>query len=322
MSRRKPLPRALSSEPFAVAEALRLGVSEDRLRHPEFVRPFRGVRELANRGTAQSTDPWELRAADLRRRTRAFAVRMSPHHAFSHVTAAELLMLRLPGRLQTGTAIDVGSVAPARALRAAGVRRHELLARTPLTQSAEGLQVTSPIETWIALASVLRVDELIVLGDGLVCRKNPIATVDQLEEAVECAKRRPGVKKLRRAMLEIRQNTDSARETLLRLMLVRAGLPEPEINGELVNEYGAFVAFGDILYRKERVLVEYDGGGHRQDEKQFHRDINRLDDVMELDFRVIRVNKDLMERPAVLLRKVRDALERRSPVANRDLSAG
>jgi Protein of unknown function (DUF559) len=242
---------------------------------------------------------------------------MSPHHAFSHVTAAELLGLRLPARVRWGSALDVGSLAPARALRATGVRRHELLARTAIASTLDQFLVTAPIETWVALASVLTVDELIVVGDGLVCRKNPVATMEQLEQAIDLAKRRPGVKKLRRALLEMRPRTDSARETELRLIVVRGGLPEPEVNGEILNEFGAFVAFGDLLYRKEKVLVEYDGGGHRQDEKQFHRDIARLDEVMELDYRVIRVNKELMARPAVLLRKIRTALEKRSPDANR-----
>jgi very-short-patch-repair endonuclease len=100
---------------------------------------------------------------------------------------------------------------------------------------------------------------------------------------------------------------------MLRLLLVRAGLPEPEVNGEIRDARGVFVAFGDLLFRAYRVLVEYDGGGHRTDERQFHRDVARLDDVMELGIRVIRVNKSLMNQPKLLIAKVARALTRSVP---------
>ena len=89
----------------------------------------------------------------------------------------------------------------------------------------------------------------------------------------------------------VRARTDSPRETVSRLALIRAGLPEPAVNFEIRDAEGRFVAFGDLAFPQYKVLVEYDGGQHREDEKQFNRDINRLDDIMQLDWRVVRINK-------------------------------
>ncbi|MES2093218.1 MAG: hypothetical protein V4531_05330 [Actinomycetota bacterium] len=147
------------------------------------------------------------------------------------------------------------------------------------------------------------------MGDGLVSRKNPLATIAELTTAVAEWGSRPGGPALRRALLEIRCRTDSARETLLRLMIVRSGLPEPIVNFEIRNQFGAVIGLGDLAYPTYRVLLEYDGGQHRSDERQFHIDISRLDAFMEEKWRVIRVNKSLMQQPSTLLGKVRTALE-------------
>ena len=90
---------------------------------------------------------------------------------------------------------------------------------------------------------------------------------------------------------------------------MRAGLPEPEVNGVILNRMGVKLATGDLVYRRYRVLLEYDGGQHRTDEEQYHWDIDRLDDLMEDTWRVIRINKShLRTRPAPVIRKVQTAL--------------
>jgi hypothetical protein len=234
---------------------------------------------------------------------------MSRPQAFSHLTAAALLGLRLPDDF-TPLPLHVSAAAPSRAPRGRGASGHTMLAATPLTTLPSGLRVTTALATFCALGETLPLDDLIVLGDSIVRRQNPFATIDELRAAVAACAGRPGVTLLRAALEEIRPGTDSNRETLLRLMIVRAGFPEPEVNGRIDNEYGAFVAFGDLLYRKQKVVLEYDGGDHRENERQFNRDVDRLDDVMALDYRVIRVNKSLMARRAVLFGKLRTALDR------------
>jgi very-short-patch-repair endonuclease len=94
-------------------------------------------------------------------------------------------------------------------------------------------------------------------------------------------------------------------------------LPEPEVNAPIRNRYGAIVAHADLAYPAQRVVIEYDGGHHRADERQYNIDIDRLDELMEEGWRVIRVNKNLLARRATLVGKVRTALaeadQRRQP---------
>lgn len=295
MHRHRALPTTLHARPFAITEAVDLGVGIGRLRGADLARPFRAVRSA------------HAATVDIPSLARSYATIMPPGQYFSYWTAAVLLGLRMPERV-AGAGLDVAVHHPARAPRPRGVRGHELLPTTRIVTLAGGLRVSSAVDTWCQLARYLRVDDLIVMGDGLVCRTNPVATMDELVAAVTAWGHRPGVAALRKALPDIRVRTDSARETMLRLLVVRAGFPEPIVNFEVRNRFGAVLGLADLAFPEYRVLLEYDGGQHRDDEKQFHRDVERLDDFMEEKWRVIRVNKELMARRATLLHKVRTAL--------------
>ncbi|MFM9919234.1 hypothetical protein [Lacisediminihabitans sp. H27-G8] len=296
MRRNHPLPPVLASRPFTVEEAARLGVGAGRLRGSDLRRPFHGIRMPRRLPDG---------VADL---AAAYATRMPAVQYFSHWTAAALLALRLP-EAAVPKLLDVSVPSPRRAPRTRGVRGHEQLSSVRTRLLPNGLRVSDPVETWCHLAAELSVDELIVMGDGLVCRQSPFATLADLAAAVEEWGARRGAHNLRRALPEIRCRTDSARETVLRLLIVRAGLPEPAVNVVICNSFGVVIGLGDLAYPRYRVLLEYDGGQHRSDEGQFHTDIARLDAFMEERWRVIRVNKSLMQQRATLLGKVRTALE-------------
>jgi hypothetical protein len=233
---------------------------------------------------------------------------MAPPQFFSHFTAAEVLALRLPEGFRQ-TQLHVSSVPPARAPRSRGVIGHQSSLLFPAIE-ARGLRVSSPIDTWLSLGTALRIDELTAMGDGLVGRLHPVTDVLGLETALGSIVGRRGIARLTAALQLIRPNTDSARETMLRLFAIRAGFPEPEVNGAIVNSLGATIAHGDLVYREYRTILEYDGGHHREDERQFNVDIDRLDQLMEEEWRVIRVNKSLMTRRATLSGKIETALNR------------
>lgn len=286
--RPSPLPVPLDSVPFVVAEGLAAGASARRLRAGDLESSFHGVR--APVGTSAA---------------RAYAARMPPHERFTHTTAAVLLGLRMPQAFAERE-LHVGAAAPHRAPRTAGVSGHRVPEAAPTTL-VDGLRVSPPVETWIQCAALLGVDDLIVMGDGLVSRHGARATLAELERAVRAHKGNRGAARLALTLPQIRAGTDSAMETVLRLVIVRAGFPEPEVNGKIRNEYGAVIAHGDLVYRREKVLLEYEGGGHWEP-RQFVRDIQRLDDLMEDGWRVIRVDKSLLARRATLFAKLRKAL--------------
>ena len=295
MRRPSPLPEGIDPTAFGVAEAQRLGVSRGRTRSASLTTPYHGVRTA---GPVTST----------LERAIAYARWMAPTQFFSHLTAAELSGLRLPDGFRAGH-LHVSSAPPARAPRSRGVIGHQT---SPLFAlgAAFNLPVSSAVDTWLMLGSSLSVDDLTVMGDGLVSRRRPTTDVNGLAEALARAVGRRGLGRLTAALQQIRPNTDSARETLLRLTVMRAGLPEPEVNGAITNSFGAVVAHGDLVYRDYRTILEYDGGHHREDERQFNIDVDRLDQLMEEEWRVIRVNKNLLLRGATLIGKVETALVR------------
>jgi hypothetical protein len=174
----------------------------------------------------------------------------------------------------------------------------------------DGMRVTSPVHTWCQLSTVLGLDDLIGLGDALVRRKRPLATMEELRAGVLGYSGQRGAKALREAVDHVRPRTDSPKETEARLLIVRAGLPEPEVNGEIVDRFGKKMATGDLVFRAYRVLAEYDGEQHFFDDEQYHWDIDRLDAIMEAGWRVIRINNShLRITPSPAVRKIRSALE-------------
>jgi hypothetical protein len=68
---------------------------------------------------------------------------------------------------------------------------------------------------------------------------------------------------------------DSPPETRLRLALVRAGLPLPEVQYTVVDEHGFDLVTVDLAYPPAKLAVEYDGATHytrRQGEFDRQRD--------------------------------------------------
>lgn len=297
MSDRSPLPRPLAGVPFTVDQARTGGVSRSRLRGGDLETPFRAVRVPTGF------------AATFLGRCQACQARMHPEQFFSHLTAARIHGLPMPWVLETDI-LDVSSVAPRRPMRAVGVRGHELRGATgQRIEMVRGVRVLDPVSVWLQLAPQLTVRELVVMGDALVRRQNPITSIQRLRDRVALNAGSRGQQKVLQALAQVRERTDSPRESELRLDLVAAGLPEPAVNPEIRDSRGRFLALGDLTYREHKVLVEYDGQQHRTDDHQFGRDVTRLNALNADRWIVIRVTKDhWASRHRTSIPQVRDAL--------------
>lgn len=241
----------------------------------------------------------------------AYTHRMAPNQHFSHATAAMLYGLPIPLKMQSTATLHVTTVTSGVPPRVKGIVGHQVEAELARMTVLGGLRLASPTEVWCQLAAVLSLDDLIAVGDALVRRQHPLASMDDLMDAVRRWVGRRGVKRLRSAVSMVRVGVDSPKETAIRLILVRGKLPEPEVNGTILSKSGAFLALGDLVYRAHKVLVEYDGGHHFDSVAQAHHDIDRLDRVMADGWRVIRLNKTHLGRPDVVAGKVRNALRER-----------
>ena len=292
----RPLPEPFADGAFAVRTALASGIGSGRLRGDDLQAVFHGVR-VPTSGALAVTD-----------RCAAYAKRMPATEVFSHATAAALFGLPLPTPLRTEQ-LHVSTFAPRRAPRVRGVVGHQTHRTAVEVGIFHGFPVVSPVDAWCQLAAEMTVRELVIVGDALVRRKHPWSTMDVMRERVEAYRGRRGHQRLVEAVALVRPRTDSPPETELRLDIVAAGMPEPEVNVPIVGRHGREFALGDLVFPKYMVIVEYDGEQHREDNTQYSRDVDRLDDLAELGYRVIRVNKThRWERRHRVLEKIRAAL--------------
>jgi hypothetical protein len=148
-----------------------------------------------------------------------------------------------------------------------------------------------------------------------------VAAVDSLARATEIkaadvellAQRYPGRRGIARARLAITlfdAGAQSPKETWLRLILVNAGLPRPQTQIPVRDEFGAVIAYLDMGWENPQVAVEYDGDQHRSDRSQYNWDIRRLEILQRLGWIVIRVVAG--DRPAGIIRRVKAALASRA----------
>ena len=179
-----------------------------------------------------------------------------------------------------------------------------------------GLPLSDPATLFIELATLLGDDDLVAAGDALVLDPavldpldlRPWITLEELRAACRLS-RAPGCRRARRAAAHVRVGAESRMESLLRLLLRRAGLPEPELNQELYDGQGRWIGRFDMVYREARVILEYDGDQHRTDTTQYELDIRRIDRAIAAKWMVVRVRvRGIFVDPDDTIRRVRAAL--------------
>lgn len=253
----------------------------DRLAARDLRAAFHGVRALADATTE-----------DVLSRCRIYEPRLTAAQFFSHTTAAALWGLPLPTR--GSESLHVSARPPDREPRTRGVTGHRLDLPIELSTLRHGLPVPTPAESWAQLGALNSVDDLIAIGDAILTRQ--LAERADLEEAAQRLTRR-GVSRLREALPLLRPGAESPRETAVRLIVVRAGLPEPELNIDLCDEDGRFLARLDLAYPEYRVAVEYDGRQHAE-LAQFKRDADRWPAIAAQGWLLVRVVDHHLRDPA------------------------
>ena len=175
------------------------------------------------------------------------------------------------------------------------------------TSVCDGIRLTTPARTAFDLgrrkgmiAAVIRLDAL-MHATGL-----KVANVELLAERHRGAR---GVVQLRRALLMADGGAESPYETKTRLVLVGSGLPRPQTQIEVLNEWGAVLARIDMGWEQWKVGVEFDGAQHWTDPGQRTRDIDRLAELEARGWTIIRVSADMLRRrPHIVVTRVRRAL--------------
>ncbi|MDE0545191.1 endonuclease domain-containing protein [Microbacterium sp. C7(2022)] len=294
-----PLPDELGDR-FSVRAALHAGVSPARLRRDDLHKPFSGVRVRGADDSGILLDRLGQARGDHERehiaKALAYVQVMRDGEFFSHVTAAALWDIPVPGHLLRGdAAVDVATHGARKYPRRNGVRGHECRVETAcyIRHPLLGVRVATPATTWAMLGSVLRNPRDVVASADAVVREwrvaTPLASLRELH-AVTASGRRVGVGMLREALPLVRTRSASLPETHLRLAIVDDGLPEPLLNFDVV-EAGEKIACVDLAYPQWRVAIEYEGEHHLTDPLQWARDIRRYERLEAAGWRVVRVTK-------------------------------
>jgi hypothetical protein len=190
-----------------------------------------------------------------------------------------------------------------------GIRAHRGTAGADL-RTRRGVRVSAPAQALLEMASDgADLVDLVVATDSLL-RAGAI-DLDHLRSAAITWTGR-GSRVARRAASLARKGVDSPMESRLRLLIVLAGLPEPEVNHLVRDEIGTVTMRFDLSYPALKLLIEYDGRQHADDEKQWKGDIRRREALDRLGLRLLVVLKDgIYERPAETLDRVATTLRER-----------
>jgi very-short-patch-repair endonuclease len=234
---------------------------------------------------------------------RAWSLVVPSTAAFTHLTAAELNGWWLPDAPPHPVFAAMRRTDPRPRRSGLYVCRHPN--PYPMRITADGLKITTPAETLLACARDLGTLDVVILADSALRQKD--VTVVELKIAAD--QRRRGAPKLRQIIPLLDPRSESAWESVLRVLHQAADIPvEPQY--EIFNEYGRFLACADLWIKGTRRIHEYDGAVHREAEmhqKDLKRDRNLImSDWQRFGF----TSAQLLNEGAKIIKSVDSLLER------------
>lgn len=330
MSRpRVPLPDDLPPS-FHVADAVRHGVGRGRLRATDLRSPHRGARSSSDAAEHASRSRtvekpstyldveavWERPHRLTLARAREYLPVMPAGSFFTSVTAAMIWRFPLPS-IADDEPLHVGVIRPRTAPVRPGIAGHQYSPGFVLASAYEELPVTDPLSTWAALGARLNEYDLVAVADHLLRDRRdedgntlpPLATRELLTIFAE-RKGRPGAPALRRALERARAGSASRPETTIRLMMVDAGLPEPELDVAVRDAHGRLLGRSELAYPELRLAFEYESDSHLT-RAQLERDITKYASYEAAGWSVVRLTSaHVFHDPVEGLRRIRSGIRR------------
>jgi very-short-patch-repair endonuclease len=250
----KPLvPAALKAGPFTRAEASGVGVTRRQLQGAGYRRLGSGIYRWA--GLKESP---QLMLT-------AVARRLPPGAAFSGRTAAWLHGLDV----EPCDPIEVTGSA-----RLAGACVHRAAFGPKEILLRRGLPTTTALRTVVDLGGRDPLTEGVVAADLFLHAE--LVTIVEMRTYIGEHPRAKGIARLRRVVEMAEPKAESAMETRLRMLLVLAGLPRPEVQVSIHDDQGNFLGRPDLLYPDRRLAIEFDGSNHRDRLVDDNRRQNRI----------------------------------------------
>lgn len=175
------------------------------------------------------------------------------------------------------------------------------------TVTWRGLVLSHPHVVLLELATLLDHDEIVAAVDRLIGRNPPLPgiTLSTISHAVTSFRGLPGAPALRRALGDARPGTDSPGESRARLLLMRAGFPEPTPNLQVLDPDTGRPRYIDLAYPDQRIGVEYDGLHHQVNAGQWREDHARRDSLASIGWTLRFLNANDIASPTRFLSALR-----------------
>lgn len=276
----RPIPVHLRDRTFGLEEARAAGITSRMLEHDRFVEVYPRVYCLAG---------LELSAAE---RITAARRNLPSDARTTHVTR-----LRELG-YEHGPLEPLHFVVPRDLhLVVEGITVHRTVSMAPDDGSGVCAEAV-----FVSLAATERMIDLIVIGDWLLSHGH--MTAESLVEFVLSSSWRRGAREALVVAPHLDARARSPKESETRAILVFAGLPVPEVNAEVRDSTGALVGIGDLVYRRWRLLVEYEGRQHALDVGQFAHDIDRYGAFRAIEWDYYQVTNERLARPRSMVLRI------------------
>lgn len=300
----RPLPpfqtTAFSHSVARVGDLIADGTPVSRLYASDKSRAFHGV------VVAPGADPHsgDIRIAGAR-------MLLRPGTFISRRTAAQLYRLPVDG---SDRFIDLGAVRPAKSPQRKEFKTHQVRPGVLLEVPRAPHWLPHPADVWALLAGVVSLDELIAAGDCLVSgpsrSQRALGSIDDLKSATERHAGGSGAVLLRQAVALVRTGVESPAETRLRLVIIRAGLPEPQISCPVAT--GTRLFHADLGYPGLKIAVEYEGEYHfTGGANQARWDLRRYEAMEDAGWIVLRATALDLRDPRRFLARLAAALRER-----------
>ena len=297
MKPRKPIPSPLDRQAFTTRQARDAGLGRERLRGGDLAHPFRGVYAVGE---------GKLQVDEL---CRILQARLPDDAFFCTITAAQVMRIPLPWKLETTRRLHVAVPAPRTAPTGRGIRGHSVTAGASDVRSWNGLRISTPERTWCDLAARLTLPQLVAAGDYLLHWRTPLTSQSRLAEAVRRHAKRAGCANLRDALPLLHDRSESPKESALRVIIVRAGLPGLAVNLPIRTTDG-YRYRADLAFPERKTIVEYQSRFH-DPALNFRADMTRISRLEADGWVVIQVNNDDLDDPDELVRRIERVLNSR-----------
>ena len=288
MPRLQEIPEELKHGPITIAYAEGLGFSRQRLRGRNWRRIGCG------------TYLWAGIDVDLHSELVALHYRLPRGCVFSGLTAARLHGMDTDGSTPVEVTVPLGVPVRARP----GIRVHTAALHPTVVTTCGPLPVTTPLRTCFDLARSLPLVDAVAALDSALHRK--LVTLEELREYVGRSSRVRGLPQARRVIELVEPDVESPMESRLRMILVLGGLPRPQVQVDLHDASGRFLARPDLVYPRARLAIEYDGENHRD---RLAADNRRQNGLQRAGYTLLRYTaSDVFGRAAAILDEVRGQL--------------